>query len=62
LNSLFNNAAYSDLKIKLSDGRDIKVHKAVLCTSNEWFKKACGAGSRFAVRQTCFLSLPQGQM
>jgi len=48
---LYNNPDYSDLTIILSDSREIKVHKNILCTANEWFKKACGVDSRFAVRR-----------
>lgn len=49
--SVYNNPDYSDLTIVLKDGREIKVHKNIMCT-NEWFKKACGAHSQFAVSCT----------
>jgi hypothetical protein len=48
-NRLYDNSDYSDLAILLSDGRKILVHKVVLCNNNEYFKKLCGVGSRFAV-------------
>lgn len=54
-NSLYNNPDYSDLTIILEDSREVKVHKNILCTANEWFKKACGVGSRFAVRSITWL-------
>jgi hypothetical protein len=47
--SWYNNPDYSDLTIALSDGRDIHVHRNVLCTANEYFKKACGIDSQFVV-------------
>lgn len=45
----FDEGTYSDLTIKLSDGTDIKVHKVIICRMNEYFRKLCGPGSRFAV-------------
>jgi hypothetical protein len=30
----YNNANYSDLTIRLSDGRDIRIHKVTICTRN----------------------------
>jgi hypothetical protein len=45
----FNDAQYSDLTLKLSDGREVKVHKLVICTQNEYFSKLCGATSSFKV-------------
>ena len=51
LHSVYNNPNYSDLTIILKDGREVKVHKNILCTSNLWFKKACGVDSQFAVRR-----------
>lgn len=53
--SWYDNPEYSDITIKLSSGREIRLHKHVLCTANEWFNKACGTSSHFAVRRplTC---------
>lgn len=45
----FDDGTYSDLAIKLSDGTELKLHKIVLCQENEYFRKLCGPGSRFAV-------------
>lgn len=45
----YNNSQYSDLTLKLSDGRKIKVHKLVLCTRNKYFASLCGSDSSFAV-------------
>jgi hypothetical protein len=43
----YNDAEYSDLTLKLSDGRKVKAHKLVICTQNEYFRKLCGATSSF---------------
>jgi hypothetical protein len=45
----YNNPDHSDLAIQLSDGRKIHVHKLVLCTNNQYFKRACGVAIQFAV-------------
>lgn len=45
----FDEDTYSDLKIKLSNGNEIKVHKAIVCRANEYFRKLCGPESHFAV-------------
>lgn len=45
----FNESTYSDLSIKLSDGTEISVHKAIVCRANSYFGKLCGPGSLFAV-------------
>lgn len=49
LNSWYNDSDYSDLTLKLKDDREIKVHKVVICKSNEFFRGLCGVGSSFAV-------------
>lgn len=46
----YNDAEYSDLTLKLSDGREVKVHKLVICKRNEYIRKLCGATSSFKVR------------
>jgi hypothetical protein len=55
--SWYNNAEYSDLSVRLRDGREIKVHKIVVCNANDWFKKACGPGSHFTLRPSTFYVL-----
>jgi hypothetical protein len=45
----FNDADFSDLTLKLSDDREIKVHKLVICKQNEYFRKLCGPTSSFKV-------------
>lgn len=45
----YNNAAYSDTRLKLRDGRQIAVHKLVLCTRNKYFNSLCGSASSFVV-------------
>lgn len=45
----YNDAEYSDLTLKLSDGREIKPHKVIVCKQNEYFCKLCGATSSFRV-------------
>lgn len=47
--SLFYNPKYSDLAVKLSDDREIKLHKNIVCIKNAYFNKLCGEGSQFAV-------------
>jgi hypothetical protein len=49
-----NDADYSDLTLRLSDGREIKVHKLVICKQNEYFRKLCGVTSSFKVRRPSF--------
>lgn len=49
--SWFDNPDWSDLTIELSDARRIPVHKAVLCTRNEYFNAMFGLKSQFAVCQ-----------
>lgn len=46
---LFNSKRFSDLKIKLSDGKLLSVHKVVVCRRIEYFDHLCGPNSRFAV-------------
>jgi hypothetical protein len=56
----YNDAEYSDLTLKLSDGREITVHKLVICKQNEYFRKLCGATSSFKVssrRILCSMSM-----
>lgn len=38
---LYDNAEYSDLTIRLSDGSDIHVHKVIICTKNKALRKLC---------------------
>lgn len=45
LKNLFNDPEYSDLTIRLQDGRKIHVHKFIVCARNEYFLKLCGPGS-----------------
>lgn len=45
----YNQPAYSDLTIKLGDGTEVKVHKIILCQSNDYFRKLCGPDSHFVV-------------
>lgn len=33
----------------LSDDREIRLHKFVVCNKNAYFNKLCGEGSQFAV-------------
>lgn len=49
LKDLFDKPDYSDLTIRLSNGREIHVHKFIVCARNEYFLKLCGPDSRFAV-------------
>ncbi|KAM0692842.1 hypothetical protein Q7P36_007399 [Cladosporium allicinum] len=46
--ALFNSERYSDLKIKLSSGKLISVHKIVVCRNIEYFDHLCGPDSRFS--------------
>jgi hypothetical protein len=40
--SLYNNGAtYPDRIIKLTDGRTIEVHRAILCQANQYFQALC---------------------
>jgi hypothetical protein len=50
--SWYNSPVWSDLIIRLNDGRGIHVHKMVLCSRNEYFNKLCELESRFAVGTT----------
>jgi hypothetical protein len=45
----FDEATYSDLTVRLSDGTEIKVHKVIVCRANDYFRKLCGPESHFAV-------------
>lgn len=45
----YNEAEFSDLTIKLSNGTEVKVHKLVICKANDYFRKMCGPTSQFAV-------------
>lgn len=45
----FDEATFSDLTVRLSDGTEIKVQKIIVCRANEYFRKLCGPGSHFAV-------------
>lgn len=53
----FNEPEFSDLTIKL-DGREICVHKIIVCARNDYFRKLCGPGSHFAVSLTIKTSWP----
>lgn len=46
----FDEKTYSDLTIKLSNGTEVSVHKAIVCRGNTYFRKLCGPDSHFAVR------------
>jgi hypothetical protein len=50
--ALFNSERYSDLKIRLSSGKLISVHKIIVCRNIEYFDSLCGPESRFAVSIT----------
>lgn len=53
----YNDTEYSDLTLKLSNGREIKVHKLVICThDDEYFRKLCEATSSFKVSSCRTLS------
>jgi hypothetical protein len=52
LQELFSKPEYSDLTIKLSDGQELRSHKVIVCTRNEYFLKLCGSQSHFAVSLT----------
>jgi len=45
----FDEATFSDLTVRLSDGTEIKVQKIIVCRANEYFRKLCGPDSHFAV-------------
>jgi hypothetical protein len=45
----FDEATFSDLTVRLSDGTEIKVHKVIVCRENKYFRKLCGPDSQFAV-------------
>jgi hypothetical protein len=47
--ALFDSEKYSDLKIRLSSGKLISVHKIVVCRNIEYFDSLCGPDSHFAV-------------
>jgi hypothetical protein len=49
LDTWFNKPGYSDLTIKLSNDKEIHVHKIIVCARNSYFAKLCGPGSQFAV-------------
>jgi hypothetical protein len=56
--ALFDSEKYSDLKIRLSSGKLISVHKIVVCRNIEYFDSLCGPDSHFAVRK-CRSRLPR---
>jgi hypothetical protein len=41
ITELYDNAEYSDLTIRLSDGSDIRVHKVIICTKNTAPRRLC---------------------
>jgi hypothetical protein len=49
---LFDSERYSDLKVRLSSGKLISVHKIIVCRNIEYFDSLCGPESRFAVSTT----------
>ena len=49
LKDMFDKPEYSDLAIKLNDGREIHVHKFIMCARNDYFLKLSGLRSDFAV-------------
>jgi hypothetical protein len=44
ITELYDNAEYSDLTIRLSDGSDIRVHKVIICTKNTVLRRLCQVG------------------
>ncbi|TID19571.1 hypothetical protein E2P81_ATG06738 [Venturia nashicola] len=41
LKSLLDTGEHSDLLLRCSDGKEFKVHKAIVCAQSEFFRKAC---------------------
>lgn len=60
--SWYNDTKYSELTLKLSDGREISVHKVVVCNNNACFNSLCGVGSQFAVSRSTSRSRLAEQM
>lgn len=52
LKDLFDKPGCSDLTIKLNDGREIHVHKFIVCERNPYFPKLSGLAGHFAVSVT----------
>lgn len=50
MTSLLETGEHSDLVLRCSEGKEFKVHKAILCAQSEFFQKACKPGS-FKVSQ-----------
>jgi hypothetical protein len=46
ITELYDNAEYSDLTIRLSDGSDIRVHKVIICTKNTALRRLCQVAFR----------------
>jgi len=55
LDTWFNKPGYSDLTIKLSNDKEVHVHKIIVCSRNPYFAKLCGPGSQFAVSSVTVL-------
>jgi hypothetical protein len=43
-NTHFNNPAFSDLILKLRDGKEIHAHRVVLCRRSKYFSKLIAGG------------------
>lgn len=50
--SWFENPLFSDLTLKLSNGRMLPAHKAILCSQNEYFNILLGSKASKAVSTT----------
>jgi len=48
---LFGEPAFADVAVKFS-GRELKLHKVILCTRSKYFEKAFATDGHFAVRHT----------
>lgn len=56
----FNKEELSDITIKLSNGKEIKCHKLILCAKSECFKKMLALGIGFKLRCTGRSFIPDG--
>jgi hypothetical protein len=41
ITELYDNAEYSDFTIRLNDGSDIRIHKAIICTKSRALRRLC---------------------
>ncbi|KAK7537159.1 BTB/POZ protein [Phyllosticta citribraziliensis] len=55
-NLLFSSSEYSDLTIRTRDGGELKVHKAIVCTTCAFFKNALKNG--FKESKTGLIEMP----